>query len=210
MATGLMVLDTRQTALSFALSLVDHFTGSPGLLGDTTVTVVEANQAGELNPSGYYVFMDLSGPGFTVQIRNVYYLAQDLTVDIGTLDSRLPLVTAVLHPRYLYPFPAGSTLITGRVVDDSQQPLAGADVTVVNSAVANRSDPDGRFVLYFTGLTEDDVQVQNGRRLIEVNGSTTLQLQVQRSGYEIHSVTIDSLEEASTTVIREPVAMVPS
>jgi hypothetical protein len=210
MATGLMALDTRQTALSFALSLVDHFTGSAGLLGETTVTAVEANQAGRLNPSGYYVFMGLSGSDFTVQIRNAYYLDQDLAVDIDALDSRLPLATAVLHPRYLYPFPAGSTLITGRVVDDSQQPLAGADVTVVNSTVANRSDPDGRFVLYFTGLTDDDVQVQNGWRLIEVNGSTTLQLEVQRSGYEIHSVPIDSIEEASTRLIREPIVMVPS
>jgi hypothetical protein len=88
MATGLMALDTRQTALSFAMSLVDHFTGSAGLLGETTVTAVEANQAGRLNPSGYYVFMGLSGSDFTVQIRNAYYLDQDLAVDIDALDTR--------------------------------------------------------------------------------------------------------------------------
>ena len=210
MATGLMLLDTRQTALSFALSLVDHFTGSTGLLGETTVKVVDADRTGRLNPSGYYVFMGLSGSAFTVQIRNAYYLDHDLAVDIGALDPRLPLATAVLHPRYLYPFPAGSTLITGRVVDDSQQPLAGADVTVVNSAVGNRSDPDGRFVLYFTGLTDDDIQVQNGRHLIEVNGSTTLQLEVQHSGYEVQGVTIDALEEASIKLVRDPIVMVPS
>ncbi|UCF94905.1 MAG: hypothetical protein JSW39_12385 [Desulfobacterales bacterium] len=210
MASGLMALDTRQSALSFALSLVDDFTGKAGLLGQTTVTAAEADQAGRLNPSGYYVFMGLTGSNFTVQIRNTCYLDHDLSVDISALDPRLPLATTVVHPRYLYPFPAGSTLIMGRVTDSLQQPLAGVDATVQGSTVTNQSDPGGRFVLYFTGLSEDDVQIQDSRRLILVNDSTTLQLEVQRSGYQSSTVTIGPVEEGSTKLVRDPIVMVSS
>lgn len=210
MVTLSKVLETRQTALCFALSLVDHFTGNAGLVGDTRVAIMPSDRQGFLNPSGYHVFMGLSETVFTVHIRNRCYLDLDLTVDTSTLDPGLPLVTTILHPRYLYPFPPGSTLITGRVTDSDQQPLAGVQLAVTGSTAANTSDPDGRFVLYFKALTEDDIQIQNKRRLIDINDSTTLQLSVQCAGYQSRSISIGPLDEASTMLVQEPIVLTPA
>lgn len=210
MATGFLQADTRQQSLAFALSLVDHFSGQPGLVGETTATAREAPKAALCNPSGYYLFLGLTGTHFTVEIRNPLYLDKDVLVDIGALNPRSPLVTVVLFPRYLYPFPAGSTLIVGRVTDGGLQPLSGAAVTVVGSTVINQSDRDGRFVLYFTSLTDDDVQIQDGRRCIAVSGSTTLRLQATKANYQSTTVTIGTVEEGLTKLVRDPIQMVAS
>jgi hypothetical protein len=210
MGTGFRQADTRQQSLSFALSLVDHFAGQLGLAGETTVTVTEGQKSALRNPSGYYLFTGLTGTQFTVEIRNPYYLEKDVSVAMGALNPRSPVVTVVLFPRYLYPFPAGSTLILGRVTDSDLHPLSKADVAVVGSTVANQTDPDGRFVLYFTSLTDEDVQVQNGRRRITVSGSTTLQLQATKANYQSTTVTIGEVEEGSTKLVRDPILMAAS
>jgi ACT domain-containing protein len=96
------------------------------------------------------------------------------------------------------------------VTDSGLQPLSKADVAVVGSTVANQTDRDGRFVLYFTSLTDEDVQVQNGRRRITVSGSTTLRLQATKANYQSTTVTIGEVEEGSTKLVRDPILMVAS
>jgi len=123
------------------------------------------------------------------------FLPERRVLDGSDLESRPVVLEIDLFPAPAYRFPSDATLVRGTVseADDSQSdtPLSGVDLTVDTRTEDNgrdnadtgftavgRSDDDGEYVLFFRGLTGDDVRTgyedaedEEGRgRVVHVDG----------------------------------------
>lgn len=195
--------------VAFAVRLHDDFFRQGFLSGQTKVFLSGSGVTAVENPSRYHVFTDLIGTAFTVRVENAYYFNQEVSVSIPALDPRNPVVSVTMKPKYLYPFPAGSTLIRGAAVGPGGTPVEGAAISVVGSSVTNKSEQDGRFVLYFGPLTEDNIAVTGTRRYVKIGVSTTLQIRVVHPSYAPKTVTIGTVEEATTKLLTTPITLSP-
>lgn len=196
-------------AVSFAVQLQDDFARKGFLAGKTKVFIKETGATAGENPSRYHVFTDLSGTSFTVRVENQYYFDQEVSVSIPVLDRRNPVVAVTMKPKYLYPFPDASTLVRGVVVGPGTTPVEGATVTVVGSSVANKSEQDGRFVLYFGPLTEDNVVVTGTHRYVKAGAGSTLRIKVEHPLYAPQTVTIGTIDEGTTKLLTTPITLSP-
>jgi len=89
-------------------------------------------------------------------------------------------------------------LIKGMVKDLEEQPISGAMVKVLNKEIENQTTGKGEFVLYFTGLTEEDVIKVNKKRFVKGNGNPILVLETTHPDYRRKRVQIE-VEESKTT-----------
>ncbi|HVO84756.1 MAG TPA: carboxypeptidase-like regulatory domain-containing protein [Syntrophobacteria bacterium] len=204
-----MLKDEFVTKVSFAVLLQDDFSREGFLVDRTRVFLRESGREAQENPSKYYVFVDLSGTDHTLAIENKYYFEKEVNVSIPGLDPRRPIVAVTMKPKSFYPFPFTATLIRGSITDSAGAPIADAALTVVGSTVSNTSEPEGRFVLYFGPLTEDDIVVSGGQRLVKVGASTTLQIRVEHPSYAAKTVTIGTVEEGAAKLLATPITLSP-
>jgi hypothetical protein len=200
-----VLLETRVTRLSLAVRLLDDFTGA-GPRGAVSVAI--GDRTALRKPSGHFLFLDLPPGMVLVTVAPDYYLAEELTTVVPRPDPRDPVVEQALVPNRLYPFPRGSTLVRGLVRSTAGDPVAGASVQGVGRPT--RTGTDGRFVAYFTALTEDDVVLvgPERRRLVKAaDGSTDLDLSVSHPLFQTASVTVSELEEGSERLLAAPVLL---
>lgn len=193
--------------LSVAIQPIDDFSEQRFLLGQTKVFLKEYNKAALQNPSGYYVFLDLNVDTFTVGIENRNYFSEEVEVDIPHITTKYPVVTVRMKPNYFYPFPLRSTLIRGKVVNKEGNPVSGASIEVYRSNIINKSEQDGRFVLYFDPLTEDDIKIENGRRYVKINSSVNIRLEIKHPNYRDEEISINNVEEGEEILLTEPVLL---
>lgn len=202
---------TEQTLsrVSFAVKLLDDFSGTPYLVDATTVFIKETGTTTLQNPSGYQVFTDVTETQVTIRIENKYYAPEEVDIDISTLDPRNPVTTVTMKPNYLYPFPPSSTLVRGKILNAANNPIEGAEVTVVGDTVMNRSGVDGRFVLYWGPLEEDDISVVNNHRYLKIGGSTTIQSNVRHPSFQSKTITVGTITERELKLLTTPIVLTP-
>ncbi len=200
---------TEQTLLqaSFAVWLQDDLSGQASLVDTTQITIKENGRWALRNPSGYYVFTQMPETTVTVRVETKYYVLREVSVNIPALNARNPVVAVTMKPNSLYPFPTGTTLVRGIVVDAGAHPLSGATVSVAGSAVTNTSEADGRFVLYWGPLLEDDISMVSNQRLLSVGGTTVIQLNVSHPPYLPETVTLGTLVEGDLKLMTTPVVL---
>lgn len=197
------------TAALFAVRLQDDFSQQGFLVADTRVFLKENGRLAWENPGRLQVFTDLSGSNFTTVIENKYYFPREVVVNVPSLNPRTPLVNVTMKPNYLYPFPSGSTLIRGQVVSSANGPIAGASVTLVGKPISNLTDPEGRFVIYFPPLAEEEITRQNNQRLVTIGASVTLQLTVTHPNFQSRTMAIGTVPEGETKLLGAPLVLDP-
>lgn len=195
--------------LSFAVRLLDGFSGQPCLIDATKVFIKENGKMALQNPSGYQVFRGVTETKVTICVENKYYFTKETSVNIPTLDSRNPVAVVTMKPNYLYPFPPASTLVRGVILGQGNNPVAGAQVSVAGSAVTNESEADGRFVLYWGPLEEDDISVVNHQRHLKIGGSTTIQLNVSHPSFQSKTIVIGTMAEGELKLLTTPIILSP-
>jgi len=201
-----VLLETRVQRVSLALRLLDDLTDRPAS-GAVSVSLPGRPYQPVRNQTGYFVFADLPAEAVQILVRSGVYLPEDLSVTLPLPDPRSPTRDVTLRPSRAYPFPPGSTLVRGVVEDAAGVPVSGASIQGVGRST--RTGPDGRFVAYFKGLTEDDITVDGRKRLVKApDGTTDLKLTVALSGFPPRQVTVSSLEEGTTRVLGGPVVLV--
>lgn len=202
---------TEQTLfrVSFAVQLRDDFSGWPSLIDETNVFIKESGQKALQNPSGYSVFTGVTETKVTIRIENKYYFPEEANVDIPTLDPRNPVAFMTMKPNCLYPFPEASTLMRGVVLDTGNHPVKGAAVSAAGSAVTNLSEADGRFVLYWGPLQEDDISVVNHRRYLKIGGGTTIQINVHHPSFQPKTLPIGTMVEGELTLLTTAIVLNP-
>lgn len=138
-----------------AVQLVDNLTeGAP--VGDPTLTVTNADVEPVTNPSGYRVFVGLADESATLDLRveSEAYLDAEQSETPSSLPADDPLVEIRLEPGPGYPFGSGETLVRG-LVEDSDEPVAGADVEYVEGEASTRTDDRGDFALPIQPLPDE-------------------------------------------------------
>lgn len=149
------------------------------------VSLAEVDTDAVQNNSGFHLFLDATVPDdATVDIDGGQrYLDESLPVDptaltplrppeeIEQLQSS-PYQEIQLRPSPVYRFPPGATLLRGRVQDPAEDGVEGATLTILGLDRTTETVRDGEFVLYFKDITADDVSVEDGDRLIQVDGDT--------------------------------------
>ena len=195
--------------VSLAVRLLDDFSGRPSLIGATQVFITGSGRTAVQKSGGYYVFMDLTGTNVTIRIENTHYFPAEVAINIAGLDPRNPVIARTMKPAGLYPFPAGTTLVRGVIRDPAGQAVQGAHVSVTGTAIANDSGNDGRFVLYWGPLDEDDISVVNHRRLVKVGNSTTINLTVTHPSFQPADTSIGTVVEGELKMLVSPIVMNP-
>jgi hypothetical protein len=204
-----MITEQRSTRVSFAVRLIDEFSTLPSLLGTTRVFIISSGETAIAKPNGYHVFTDLTETNVTVRVENAAYAPRQAVVNIAALDPRNPVTALTMKPNVRYPFPAGTTLVRGIVVDNAQHPISGAHISVNGDAVSNDSEEDGRFVLYWGPLDEDHISVVDHRRLVKAGNSTTIVLHVTHPSFQPTDVTIGIVVEADLKLLATAIVMNP-
>lgn len=191
------------TRLSKAVRLEDEYTEKPPV-GQVEVLLAAQGVKAVRNPSGYYLFTDLpAGVGdLGLRVEAEHYFAVNTTADLSE-----PVVEITLKPAPSYPFPPGATLIRGIFLDTAGNPLPDARVEVLETNINTITTRRGEFVLYFKGLTVDDVFVENGKRYVQGKPGKTFHLEIVKEpdtwtyNWEIGAV------EGMTTALKEPITL---
>lgn len=196
---------TVTTRLSLAVLLIDDYTGQrPTGRVKVYLEGLEWENAG--NRSGYYLFPDLPGSRYRVRVEAEYYFDESAPVNLPDLDSKNPVLQIKLKPKPSYPFPPGSTLIRGMVRDIGENAVHGAVVNVLEKNVNNITNEKGEFVLYFKGLTEEDIDKIGGKRFIKENGGQEVRLKAavdSRAGYAV----LEKVEEGQAALLAQPIIL---
>ncbi len=197
-----VVLDaTFVTRVSLAAALTDSFTkGQP--IGRVRVLLEELSREGILNPSGYFLFLNIPDGSYTLRVESENYLDEELSLSIPSSPPENPLLSVFLNPRPSYPFPPGATLIRGLARDATDRPVTDALIEVAGKNIANRSQENGDFVLFYSGLKENDIIKENGKKFVKGNGTKTVTLRANSSTHGTQTVAItEGVEESQTTSV---------
>lgn len=194
-------LDSFTHECSMAVQLVDSLTeGAP--VGDPTLSVTNADVEPVTNPSGYRVFVDLEDESATLALRveSDAYLVAEQSETPSTLPDDDPLVAVRLEPGPGYPFGSGETVVRG-LVEDGDEPVAGAEVEYVEGAASTRTDDRGDFALPMKTLTDDGLGTDgDGNRALKPGGSDpTIRATLADDRTADRTVTVRIGETASTT-----------
>jgi hypothetical protein len=154
--------------------------------------------------------MNLPDTSVTVRIENKHYFPKEVAVSIPALDARNPVTAQTMKPNCLYPFPEATTQVRGVIHDPAHLPVQGAEVSVVGAtAIANQSEADGRFVLFWGPLDEDHISIVNHRRLLTIGSSTTINLNVSHPSFQPAEVSIGIVVEGELKLLTTPIVMNP-
>jgi hypothetical protein len=206
-----VIAEERSTRLSLAVELVDDF--APATPPQQPITVSLRGHAWRPHPTagGYIVFRDLPPGDYTVEVRSAQYLPEDREVHLPHADPLRPVLSVRLTAGPVYRFPAGATLLLGVVRDPEGAPVSGAVVRLVERQEASRTAADGRFVLYFKRLTEDDVTRVEGRRLLKAAAAeSALRLRITHADYRTKTIKVERIEEGTVQSLSEPIVVRPS
>ena len=170
------------TRLSFAVELVDAYTeGRP--LGSPTVGLAAQRVVAVENPSGYYLFLDLTtdpvdvvvdgGDRYFDERVTVYHStsAPDDASAVEVTDRSTPIEVR-LTPKPAFQFAPGTTTIRGTVVDDAGAPVVDAAVSLDGFAPTARTTATGEFALLVPATASDVVRDGDGKRVTDPTAST--------------------------------------
>jgi hypothetical protein len=197
-------LEHKTGRVSLAVSLRDDYAKAavPRGVAATYYSVAGRRRKAIEAHSGYHVFERLAPGPLVLTIESDRYLTESRTVTLPRPAAASPELQVVLKPNWLYPFPAGATLIRGRV-EDAEGPVEGVRVRLVNTPVESRTDPTGHFVLYYGPLTEDAL---TGSGLVKArDGTTTFRLRLTHAQYAARTLSISNIHERSTFTLSTPV-----
>lgn len=161
------------------------------------------------NLTGYYVFSRLPEGEFEISVISGYYFNATLSMgpaEREQLNPRNPVVTIPLEPLPSYPFPPGTTLIRGLVRDGAGNAAAGAAVTVDGMKEIHHTTARGEFVIYFNGLTEEDIQGEGKEKRVAVQGDATLRLKARHNA-AAGTAAIKNVREGKTTSLEQPIVL---
>ncbi len=197
----------RETAL--VVILTDGFSGGPPspesrvIIGDSRFQAIR-------NLSGFHVFTRTPwGETFEVRVYCDDFFPGSLTLtpeDIAKLDPKNPVVKMTLEPLPSYPFPGGTTLVRGMVKNSAGRPIAGARLETVGKYPGTQTTQKGEFALFFTGITEDDILIEQTKKMLAFDGKTELTIKVEKDTKTM-TYTVPSIPEGETTVLPGPLLL---
>ena len=210
-------IEQRTIPISVGILLRDAYRGgSP--VGKVSVYEMHSQQEAIRSRTAYFFTRRMLPDTPLIRVTSQFYLDEEIEPDTAEPER----TERKLTPRHCYPFPAGATLIQGRVVAQDGSPVADLKVWVreekwlfdeVDLSVS-RTAADGVFVLCVPPLTEERVLRQNARYLVKShspNHPTKFLLKVEdkKGRYKLRQKTVRNIEEGRTTRVGT-LALTPS
>lgn len=195
----------RRTHLRLAVKPIDAYTDDRPV-DDVRVRLRGLDAVPVENPSGYSLFLETDSnrtlPDSELMIRvegSAHYQPTEVPVTPSSLPQSNPVKKVVVAPSTTYPFPSDTTLIRGRLRDETNESIVGAEISIRSVGSPTTTNQHGEFVCFFTGLTDSDVVVEaDGTRRVIVDGDDPV-LTVSFDDRS-HSVPLTVLEESTTKV----------
>jgi hypothetical protein len=193
-----------------AVAPVDRYTGAfptenTPVFIKKPLPVIEAVR----NLTGYYIFSRLPEGAFEISVISGNYFNAALSIGPAQrkqLNPRNPVVTIPLEPLPSYPFPPGTTLVRGLVHDKAGNAVGNAAVTVAGMKETHHTTARGEFVIYFNGLTEEDIQVEGSEKWVALGGDAALRLKA-RHQKAAGTAVIKNVREGKTTSLEKPIVL---
>ncbi len=145
--------DIRTKNPSAIIELIDDFTGE-NPVGKVTNIYLKENSTYQpiLNNTGYYIFFNLPDGTYTLVIESEYYETQEESITIPFPKIEIP-ETINLIPLTSYPFPIGSTIIRGVVMDTNDIPIDNVKISfdlenIPSSNMEVWCKKNGDFIIY--------------------------------------------------------------
>lgn len=196
--TDEILIESVSTKLSLGVYIIDDYSGMEAA-GNFDVSIKGQNINPIKNPSGYYLFLDLSGDHYNVQVNGgEHFFDKEIEkVRLEDLDIQNPIVNVVLCPKPSYKFPPSATLIRGVVKNSQDKGIDGALLGIKDSSIRTRTAQNGEFVIYFKGLNKDNVIQSGEKKLVRINGISPV-LEINHPDYRKKRMSIE-VDEGRTT-----------
>ncbi len=191
-------IESVSTKLSLGVYIIDDYSGMEAT-GNFDVSIKGQNINPVKNPSGYYLFLDLSGDRYDVQVNGgEHFFDEEIeNVRLEDLDIQNPIVNVALSPKPSYKFPPSATLIRGIVKNPQGKGIDGALLGIKESSIRTRTAQNGEFVIYFKGLNKDNVIQSAEKKLVKINGKNPV-LEIKHPDYRKKRMSIE-VDEGRTT-----------
>lgn len=197
--------ETKVTKLSLAIYLQDGYSGEMAK-GQVDVSIKEVEKKPVKNPSSYYLFLCLPVGDYNLHVKSEYYF--DFDKDIKITEDRDPRVPfeANLEPKPYYPFPPGETLVRGVLQDSDNKPMQNVGLNWKSGKGEGRTTETGEFVMYFKGLSEEDIQVKGGKRFLKEGpgdcDACVLSIKIEQ-GNSPKTLEISNVEVGRTNLVKK-------
>lgn len=155
----MILASKRKTKLSLAVLPRDAFSPGEKLKGEFSLRVHNSPKAPLRHPMGYFLFMDLPDGPYTIQAQGSYYFPKTIP-NITVPDPLKPVVAFEIEPNPSYPFPEGTTLLKGIIMDAGQVPLPDVTILIKESDRTTVTNVNGAFVFYFKNMTSPEMEVK--------------------------------------------------
>ncbi len=152
---GMVYLERVKTRLTFAVLLKDELYPDKKAIGDLFLKAPGIRKPIIRNSTGYYLFMDLPQGKYTLTAGGKFYKQEDFLVDTESVNPKQPCVDLFLKPKANYPFPEGTTILKGRIVDMENKPVHNASIKIKAMDTGTTSEADGNFFMIFKDINED-------------------------------------------------------
>ncbi len=156
--------DSIVSKLSLAIRCSDDLSADKNTIGELSVETLGFRKPVIMNPLGYFLFLDIPEGNSTVKIQGHYYTETSLAITCTqgkikagaqSINPNMPLMDLPLSPKALYPFPAGMTIVKGKVVNAQNDPVIGTTVSVNGRTENGITEADGGFYISFPTMTSD-------------------------------------------------------
>lgn len=149
----MILLQRRKTSLTMAVMLKDDISPDKKVIGDVFLkagekTIIRHN-------TGYFLLMNLPEGKYNLTVGGTFYKQGDIQVDTKSINPKQPLVDLFLNPKATYPFPAGITILKGKIVDTENKPVPGASIKIKGMTESAISEDDGGFFIVFKAMDGD-------------------------------------------------------
>lgn len=112
---------------------MDDYTGEIAAASDINAWAPGLPNRPLRKPEGYFVFCDLPGNTYQIQVDSQQYFSEVMTIPVPQLDPSAGLVYISLKPRPSYSFPVGTPLIRFSVRDTHDRPLPDTKIKAIVS-----------------------------------------------------------------------------
>lgn len=149
-------INKRVSRLSFPVLLRDDYSGSCPI-GKINQYLEGRNETPIINPSQYYVYINLPIGDYTVLTNSQYYFPNSTPIPLHSIPMNDPVIVTLI-PMPSYPFPEAETLVRGFLRDSSMNPVKNAILSykTISRDFRTFTTETGEFVLYFGFLKAED------------------------------------------------------
>jgi hypothetical protein len=123
-----------KTSFSFAVCLIDSYTGAPALGSEHNVFLMDLNVKPIKKPNGYYVFTDLPIQSYEVCVQSKQFIEERIAVSLESIDMNDPIICIPLTPNTLYHFDEETTMIVALLQKQDGNPAVSVRVRATVTA----------------------------------------------------------------------------